>query len=124
MSGEIRIEGLAALDMALATALEKEAVREAVRVNASELNNNAKSRCPVGTPETTHKPGYQGGTLRRSIVTEIIDDGMTAEIEPHTEYAAYVEYGTRYMKAQPYMRPAFQEQQPKFINDIKRIMGG
>ena len=124
MSGEIRIEGLAALDMALATALEKEAVREAVRVNASELNNNAKSRCPVGTSETTHKPGYQGGTLRRSIVTEILDDGMTAEIEPHTEYAAYVEYGTRYMKAQPYMRPAFQEQQPKFINDIKRIMGG
>ena len=120
---QVKLEGIAKLDAHLLHSLQLDAVKEAVKVNAASLEQKAKEICPVGTPESTHKPGYVGGTLRRSISTEIVDNGFTAEIGPHTEYADYVEYGTRYMNAQPYMRPAFEEVEPQFKKDIKRIVG-
>ncbi len=120
---QVKLEGIAKLDAHLLNSLQLDAVKEAVKVNAASLEQKAKEICPVGSPETTHKPGYVGGTLRRSISTEIVDNGFTAEIGPHTEYADYVEYGTRYMNAQPYMRPAFEEVEPQFKKDIKRIVG-
>lgn len=120
---QVKLEGIAKLDAHLLNSLQLDAVKEAVKVNAASLEQKAKAICPVGTPESTHKPGYVGGTLRRSISTELTDNGFTAEIGPHTEYADYVEYGTRYMNAQPYMRPAFESVEPQFRKDIKRIVG-
>ena len=61
------------------------------------------------------------GTLKRSIGLEIRDGGLTAEVEPTAEYAAYVEYGTRYMSAQPYMRPSYTAQKEKFKSDLKKL---
>ena len=63
------------------------------------------------------------GTLKRSIGLEIRDGGLTAEVEPTAEYAAYVEYGTRYMSAQPYMRPSCTAQKEKFKSDLKSLRG-
>ena len=123
MSGNIKLEGIAKLDAHLLNSLQLDAVKEAVKVHGANLQKRAKELCPVGSPETTHKPGYVGGTLRRSISTELTDNGFTSETEPHTEYAGYVEWGTRYMNAQPYMRPAFEEVSPQFISDIKKIVG-
>ena len=120
---QVRLEGIAKLDAHLLNSLQLTAVKEAVKVHSASLEQKAKAICPVGSPETTHKPGYVGGTLKRSISTEIINNGFTAEIGPHTEYADYVEYGTRYMNAQPYMRPAFEEVSPQFMSDIKKIVG-
>lgn len=119
----VTFEGLAEINTAIATAIQMEAVKEAVKVHGAQVTTNAKRFCPVGTPETTKKPGYVGGTLRRSINIEISDGGLTATIEPHTEYAAYVELGTRFMKAQPYMRPALEQETPSFISDMRKIMG-
>ncbi len=47
---------------------------------------------------------------------------MTAEVAPGMNYAAYVEYGTRYMAAQPYMRPAFMQQSERFKADLAKLM--
>lgn len=46
-----------------------------------------------------------------------IPEGM-AVVGTNTEYAAYVEYGTRYQKAQPYMRTGYAAAKP----DIDRII--
>lgn len=64
----------------------------------------AKKECPVGTPESTGIPGYIGGTLRNSI-THVVR-GNTVYIGTDVEYAKYVELGTRYMTARPYLTPA------------------
>ena len=42
-------------------------------------------------------------------------------MEPTAEYAAYVEYGTRYMNAQPYMRPSYTAQKEQFKSDLKKL---
>lgn len=52
----------------------------------------AKALCPVGTPESTGKKGYRGGTLRNSITFQV--DGDEVSIGSNVEYAPYVELGT------------------------------
>lgn len=87
-----------------------EAVQNAVRLSGSECQEEAKRVVPVDT-----------GFLKQSIGLTMTDNAMTAEVEPTAEYASYVEYGTRYMSAQPYMRPSFYKQEPKFKKDMEEI---
>lgn len=80
-----------------------EAVSEIVRKAAFDVEAHAKTIVPVDT-----------GTLKNSINTEFPSQSK-AIIAPHTEYAIYVEFGTRRMRAQPYMRPAAEKVTPSFI---------
>jgi HK97 gp10 family phage protein len=68
------------------------------------------------------KKGYQTGTTKRSIALEIKDSGMTAEVEPGTEYSPYLEYGTRFMDAQSFVRPAYNEQKAIFKADMQKLV--
>ena len=43
-------------------------------------------------------------------------------VAPGTDYAAYVELGTRKMSAQPFIKPAFGEQKKLFKNDLERLV--
>lgn len=92
---------------------DKNAVARIVAQNGAELQQKAQRKSPVDT-----------GTLRRSIRLDIEDGGMTAEVSANTEYAAYVEYGTRFMAAQPFLRPALAEQAEQFKSDLERFASG
>ena len=118
---KIKLEGMEKLQVKLKKNVQMSDVKRVVRKNGSELQKKAQKNAPVGTPQSTGIPGYVGGTLKRSIGLDITDGGMTAEVEPLAEYAAYVEYGTRYMNAQPYLRPAFNEQKEKFKQDMRKL---
>lgn len=84
-------EVLDALDAA------KDQILTAIGVKAEKY---AKARCPVGTPESTGKKGYRGGTLRNSITHQVGDSAVT--IGSNVEYAPYVELGTGpYFEAPP-----------------------
>lgn len=85
----------------------------------------AKALAPVGTPESTGKPGYRGGTLRNSISHAYDED--TAYIGTNVEYAPYQELGFtsvagRHIPAtnhgRGYLRPAVTEH----IDEYKRIV--
>lgn len=39
-------------------------------------------------------------------------------------YSIYLEYGTRYMYAQPFMFPAMQAEYPVLMSRLKKIVGG
>lgn len=82
-----------------------------VAANGSKLQRKAMAKAPIDT-----------GTLMRSITMDTKDDGLTATVTPEAEYAAYVEYGTRFMAAQPYLRPAFETMRPRFIADLRKLM--
>jgi len=66
------------------------------------------------------------GNLKGSIVREV--DGNTATVGTNVEYAEHVEYGTRHMDAQPYMRPAIDNNRKglirRFANMIRRALRG
>ncbi|MCC7210135.1 MAG: HK97 gp10 family phage protein [Anaerolineae bacterium] len=63
---------------------------------ARELENNARAIVPVRT-------GYL-----RSSISHFRENARRYIVEAAAHYAAYVEFGTRYMAAQPYMRPALE----------------
>lgn len=108
---EIKLVGEAKLIAKLKKNMDMDLVKKAVRLNGSELQTKAQEKAPVDT-----------GQLKRSIGLEITDDGMTAEVEPGVDYAAYQEYGTRFMNAQPFMHPALQEQAKQFRKDLERCV--
>ena len=119
---KIKLEGMEKLQVKLKKNVQMSDVKRVVKANGAALQEAAQRKAPVGTPQSTGIPGYVGGTLKRSIVLEIRDGGLTAEVEPTADYAAYVEYGTRYMNAQPYMRPSYNQQKEKFKSDMKKLV--
>lgn len=118
----VRIDGFDKLGAKLKRNMNLGAVRTVVRKNGADLQTKAQENAPVGTPQSTGIPGYVGGTLKRSVELDITDGGLTAEVEPTADYAAYVEYGTRFMEAQPYLKPAYDEQKKKFVKDLNELV--
>ena len=118
----VKLIGFEKLEAKLTKNMDLSAVKSAVKKNGSEMQKKAQKNAPVGTPQSTGIPGYVGGTLKRSIGLEITDGGMTAEVESTAEYAAYQEYGTRFMKGKPHIRPAFDEQKGKFKSDLGKLV--
>ena len=122
-STEIRITGDKKLLKKLSKNLDKTLAKNAVKKNGAQLEAKAKREAEK------FKGHYEGkkfvkptGRLKDSISVELTNDGMTAEVAPHTEYAAYVEFGTRFMDAQPYLKPAFDEQMKQFVKDLERCV--
>jgi HK97 gp10 family phage protein len=67
---------------------------------AADVKALAKQLAPVRT-----------GHLRSSIYAKIQE--WVAEIGAEATYALFVEFGTRYMQAQPFLYPAIQEYLPR-----------
>jgi len=110
MGVSIKISGAKVLAQDLKYLAKGGPVIKIVKLNGAELQQKAQHNCPVDT-----------GTLKRSIDLRFTSDGLTAKVEAHTNYAAYVEYGTRYMRARPYLGRAYNEQLPQFLQDLNRI---
>lgn len=106
----VKLKGVNELRLALSKKTDMDAVKRVVKQNGAELQARAQRNAPVDT-----------GNLKRSIRLDVSDGGLTAESEATAEYAPYVEWGTRYMEAQPYMRPAFNKQKEQFKRDMDRL---
>ena len=76
------------------------------------------------TPWAKNSPsGYvRTGDLRRSIVRRRVGLGHH-HIEVGEPYGTYVEYGTRYMRAQPFMAPALKAVRKEFRDEVGGIIG-
>ena len=91
--------------------------RQLVALATAAVESQAKALTPVDT-----------GHLKRSIVPSIDGNNNVAEgaVSTNVEYAAYVEFGTTKMRAQPYLRPAVRIVKPKIdnlvINEIRKAM--
>lgn len=97
-------------------------VRNVVRLNGSELQREMQRKAQFKGHWRGNKFIPPTGATKRSIKYTSRDNGFTAKVGPQTEYSPYLEYGTRFMSAQPFVRPAFNKQKKKFIRDMKRIM--
>lgn len=121
------------------------ATEKAFEMIGIQVEKYAKALCPVGTPESTGKKGYRGGTLRNSIthITGKEGDKPYVEIGSNVEYAPYVELGTgpnftpppewekfdaprgsgvghAYVRPRPYLRPAITDHVKEYETILKR----
>lgn len=115
----LRVDGIEGLKKALEDAAKKEAIKEVVKSNGAALQQSM-----MRNAESQFTRGYSTGATKRSISLEIRDDGLTAAVSPGTDYSPYLEYGTRYMQAEPFVGPALNAQAPRFKSDLEKIMKG
>ena len=115
--GDIKIVGMEKLKRKLKKNVSMDKVKATVQKNGDQMNDLMKENT-----KTAFTKGYSQGDTAGSINTVITDGGLTAEVQPTTEYAAYVEYGTRFMDAEPFVKPAFDEQKEKFKKDMKKLV--
>lgn len=111
----IKFDGLEDLQKKLRQNVSLNDVKRVVRQNGAELESEIIKNADFSK-------GYQTGTTKRSTTLEIKDNGLTADAGPTTEYAPYLEYGTRFMEAQPFVKPAFEVQKNKFKSDLKKLV--
>lgn len=110
-SGSIGFRGTADLIGKLKRSANLNDVKRIVQMNGAEMQGSMSRKAPVDT-----------SNLKRNIKITILDDGFTARVSSEAEYAPYQEYGTRYQSGTPHVRPAYHEQKPLFLQDMKRIM--
>ena len=97
-------------ELAKASAEVTRRAQVVVRKTAADIEASGKRNAPVDT-----------GHLRGSISTTMSIGGLSAEIGPTASYGAYVEFGTRRMRPQPFMRPAADQHFPEFTEAVARL---
>lgn len=83
-----------------------------VKNNAELVQRFAKVYAPKDT-----------GFLESEIKTSYPKD-LEAHITNEAAYAGYQEYGTRYQKGKPHMKPALKVIEPKFKQEMTKVMKG
>jgi len=83
-------------------------VATAVRQTAKAIEKGAKQRVAVDT-----------GYLKSQIRSEPLDEHQ-ALVVADTDYAKFLEYGTRRMAAQPYFIPAVEAERKQFVRKIRK----
>ena len=111
---KVEIRGLDKLQKKLKKNCSLEDVKTVVKQNGIELQSKTVSNA-------VFTKGYSTGTTKRSIRGEARDGGFTYAEGPTTHYAPYVEHGTRFMDAQPFVGPAYHRQVPIFKSDMKKL---
>ena len=112
---KIEVKGLDKLQKALKEKVTLDDVKQVVSKNGQALQRNMKR-------EADFTQGYQTGQTKRSISLDMQDSGFTAEVGPETKYSPYLEYGTRFMNAQNFVRPSYEEQAQKFNSDMQKLV--
>lgn len=112
---KIEVKGLDKLQKKLKDNISLDDVKAVVQKNGSQMHRNMQRKADF-------KKGYQTGTTKRSIGLEFKDGGFAAEVAPETEYSPYLEHGTRFMEAQPFVKPAYEEQAEKFKRDMGKLV--
>ena len=112
---KVRVEGLDKLEKALKKNATMDDVKKVVRQNGSRLQQSIQEHADFTR-------GYATGTTKRSVGLDIKSGGFVAESGPTTEYAEYLEYGTRFMEAQPFVAPALAEVEKQFKSDMGKLV--
>lgn len=89
----------------------KEQMQKAIVGSAYKVQTDAKRAAAVDT-----------GRLRNSIAVDFNSEKTGAEIGTNVKYAPFIEFGTRYQKARPFLYPAWEAERAKFIVKAAAIL--
>lgn len=140
---KVHIDGLAELASALRelpVRIQKNGLRVSVYAAAKVIRDEARIRAPVATQSLgPNQP--PPGTLRRSIIMKHIPElssltrqtffvavrhgkkystqGKRGNLSQDAWYWRFLEFGTRKMRARPFMRPALEAKRREAVDAIK-----
>lgn len=89
-----------------------QAVGQEVQRSLLRVERKAKMLAPFDT-----------GWLSGSIYSYVVNT-LTGEVHSPADYSIYVEEGTRYQMAQPFLFPALKADYPVLMNNLNKLMKG
>lgn len=106
--------GAERLTMAIRGASQKamEQSSQVIRNNTERLKASAKAKAPVDT-----------GFLKNHI-TSSYPNRLEGHVKSEAAYSGYQEYGTRFQTGTPHIRPALQDIEPQFKQDMNNVLKG
>ena len=95
-------------------------VTQAIEIAARNVEKGGKERIAAW-------PAVDTGATMNSIEATPVGGFMRGEnlewrIGPVTDYAPFIEFGTVYMRARPFMIPALESEAPRFREAIEQLM--
>ncbi|MCO4558886.1 phage protein, HK97 gp10 family [Streptococcus infantarius subsp. infantarius] len=85
---------------------------QVVRNNTEKLKASAKAKAPVDT------------SFLKDHITSSYPNRLEGHVKSEAAYSAYQEYGTRFQTGTAYIRPALQEIEPQFKQDMTNVLKG
>ena len=117
---KINFKGLDKLEKKLIQNAKMDDVKKLVRDNGSISQGNVVKNAG----ENTFNKGYFTGNLKPDVPGngfKLSDGGLTAKVGTSVEYAPYLEYGTRFMEAEPFLKAPFDQAKNGFKADIDKL---
>lgn len=122
-----KIAGLDGVLSRLQTLEGKEArkiVRHSLREASKPLRNDMKRRAKrfddPATPERLYRQIKTRTIKKRTLKRFSFDEGVATGVinDPQYFYAKFLEFGTRYMQAQPFIRPAADAERAEMLRIV------
>lgn len=107
-----------ALSRHLGKLADKKVARDLIKKYGAQLQEKT-----VSNMHGAYIHGYSKGKTAADTTLTFSNGGMTAIVQPHTEYFPYLEFGTRKMVKMPTLAPAFMVVKDAFIAEIKSRCG-
>lgn len=117
---KISFKGLDKLEKKLIQNAKMDDVKKVVKDNGLTLQGNVVKNAG----ETTFNKGYFTGNLKQDVAGngfKLSNGGLTATVGTSVEYGAHLEYGTRYMEAEPFLKAPFEQIKNEFKADIYKL---
>ena len=121
------LKGLEELQTKLKKVSKMEEVERIVEKHGADMQKKAVNNASrfrghyEGRGKSKHFVKPTGATKRSISVNSGKIGRFKYRVAPGTDYAAYVELGTRKMSAQPFIKPAFDDQKKLFKDDLERL---
>lgn len=91
--------------------VDETSIISVLKNEAIRVQGDAKIIVPVDT-----------GSLRNSIHIKQGENNKSVIVYTTIEYASYVEFGTRFQKEKPFLRPALSKNRETIIKNIKEFL--
>lgn len=116
MGVSVKITGADVLAKALRDIASMEDVKTIVKVNGIRLEREIKAQT-----KTAYRKGYSEGYTADSVGGHIENNGLTYVAGEGMVYDPYVEFGTRFMEAEPTVGPALKKVSAQFKSDLNKL---
>lgn len=114
----MKVEGLTELKRVMKnmTHIEND-VADIMKFNSSEAVD-----ITVANAKGVMNKGYWTGNLARMVTSDMADK-LSFNLISGAHYSGYLEYGTRFMVAEPFMRPSIKQIKKNLRDDFSRLLG-
>lgn len=111
------VTGVDKLSKALLSRASAGDIKSVVKRNTTQMQQQAMSNA-----SSVFTKGYSTGDTKKSIGVQFKNGGLTGIVGMGKNYNPYTEKGTRFMAAEPLLKPVFNKQKTVFKSELEKLL--